>query len=128
MKEREPNTYIKPSSIHGLGLFAKVDIAKGQLIIQGKADFEVDIYSWLRYLKNIKVKSFAYNNGCCMVNHSESPNTHRSKRGGIVASFDIKKGFEITEDYNALTDEENPFKSVGGFLQEAIFHAKHRKK
>lgn len=103
------NTHIKPSKIHGLGLFATYDIAIGEEIIQGFADFNNYQDEWIRYVKKWKVKSFAFNEGFCMVNHSDSPNTVRGNDRRIIACRNILIGDEITEDYNKLPDEENPF-------------------
>lgn len=111
MKEDISNTFIKPSKIHGLGLFAKRDIFEGEEILQGVADFDYR-EEWILYLKTIKKKSYAYNNGYCMVNHSETPNTKRNELDKIAASVTINQGDEITEDYNALPDNENPFKGL----------------
>lgn len=115
------NTYIKPSTIHGLGLFAKVDIKKGERIIQGLADFSFQD-EWIIYVKKWKIKSFSYNNGYCMVNHSEKPNTKRGKKMVILALQNIKAGEEITEDYNSLPDKENPF--IGLNIEEMVWRAK----
>lgn len=118
----EANTFIKPSQIHGLGLFAKSDIRKGQRVVQGMADFSYQD-EWIRYVKKWKTKSFCYNNGFCMVNHSETPNIIRRKSLMMIASRNIKAGEEITEDYHKLPDSQNPFK--GEDLMEFLWDAKH---
>ena len=117
------NTFIKPSKIHGLGQFAKIDISKGEQIKQGLADFDRCRDEWIVYVKKWKTKSFAHNNGYCMINHSENPNTERIDDMGIVATKDIKSGDEVTEDYYALPDDENPFS--GFSFEEAMFNCKH---
>jgi SET domain-containing protein len=83
------NTFVKPSPIHGLGLFAKVEIKKGDQIIHGGSDFSY-IDEWIAYAKKWKEASFAHNNGYCMVNHAEEPNTVRDKDFHIIASKDIR--------------------------------------
>lgn len=111
IKEHEQeiaNTFIKPSTIHGLGLFAMVDIPKGEEIIQGAADFSYTD-EWIKYTKTQKVKSFSYHKGYCMINHSKRPNTARGNEFSIIAAKRIPAGEEITEDYYALPDEQNPF-------------------
>lgn len=122
-----PNTYIKPSKIHGLGLFAFCDIAKGTRIIQGYADFNNFQDEWIAYVKHWKIKSFAFNNGFCMINHSEKPNTKRGNNRAIIACCHILTGDEITEDYFALPDIENPFIFPNN-LHEVIFNAKAKRR
>ncbi len=117
------NTFVKPSSIHGLGLFAKVNIKKGDQILQGLAEFDKYIDEWIAYVKKWKIKSFAHNNGYCMINHCETPNTSRGKERRIYALVDIDKGLEITEDYYALPDNENPF--IGINLEKIFYDIKH---
>lgn len=121
-KRRIANTFIKPSKIHGLGLFAKCDIKKGQRIIQGLADFGY-YDEWITYVKKWKLTSFAHNNGYCMVNHSEEPNTKRGSNSEIIAAKDILSGEEVTEDYYALPDNENPF--INSF-EEFLYRLKGR--
>lgn len=119
--KKNPNTHIKPSDIHGLGLFATYDIMKWDRIVQGYADFNNFQDEWIRYVKKWKIKSFAFNNGYCMVNHSETPNTKRGRNNFIIACKNILIGDEVTEDYNALPDEENPFVFPNN-LQEVMFN------
>lgn len=121
------NSFIKPSKIHGLGLFAKRDIIKGDRIIQGLADFSYD-KEWVPYVKKFKTKSFCYNNGYCMLNHSTEPNTKRGPEPelGIIASRDICNGEEITEDYYKLSPDHNPFTSLN--IEELVFQAKPYRK
>ncbi len=54
----KPNTYIKPSKIHGLGLFAREDIKIITEIIQGEVDFDIDRKEWIKYNKKHKKKVF----------------------------------------------------------------------
>lgn len=122
MKE---NTFIKPSKIHGLGVFALTDISKGEEIIQGKADMDNYRDEWINYQKSKQV-SFCYWQGYCMINHSETPNAERGGEYIILANRDIKADEEITENYNALPDEQNPFKS--GWLERDYFRFKHKEK
>lgn len=122
----EPNTFIKPSGIHGLGLFAKRNIMSGEEIEQGSADYANYLNEWIEYNKTCKKKSFCFARGYCMINHSDSPNT--SRLGGdynIYATRFIKEGEEITENYHDLPDESNPF--FGTSFEEYIFRAKDKK-
>jgi SET domain-containing protein len=109
VKKKRANTFIKPSTIHGLGLFAKRNIASGEEIIQGLADYS-DPYrdEWIRYKKSGK-RSFNFDQGYCMINHSKLPNTRRGLQRSIYAKHKICAGEEITEDYNRLPHAENPF-------------------
>lgn len=118
---RHNNTHIKPSPIHGLGLFATYDIAEGEEIFQGYADFNNFQDEWIRYVKKMKIKSYAFNEGWCMVNHSDKPNTERGEDNCIIAISNILIGDEITEDYNSLPDDENPFKNP---FPELLWQAK----
>lgn len=111
MKKNKANTYIKPSSIHGLGVFASRGILKGESIIQGKPDYKNYLSEFLAYNRNNE-KSYGFENGYCMINHSETPNTFRKKNFCIIANRNIFADEEITEDYNALPDKHNPFKTL----------------
>ena len=117
---RVNNTFVKPSKIHGLGLFANKDILKGERIRQGGANFDYR-KEWIEYVKRRKVRSFTFNNGYCMVNHSDSPNTKRSGKMKIIATANIRRGAEITEDYNILPEKENPMNGIS--LEEMIYRA-----
>jgi len=118
------NTYIKPSSIHGLGLFAKIDILKGEEIIQGKIDWSF-YNEWIEYKKTNKTRSFAFHNGYCLINHCENANVKRGKKMEIIAKRKIMKGEEITEDYYALPEKENPFLVFN--LEKLIFESQNVK-
>lgn len=117
------NTYVKPSQIHGLGLFASEDIKEGERIIHGNPDYSF-VEEWVRYKKTEKIKSFTLARGYCMINHSEEPNTHREGKDlHIIASRDIQKGEEITEDYYKLGDDHNPFETHNN-LEEFLWRCK----
>ena len=116
-----PKGYIAPSKIHGYGLFAKIDIQKGDIlcILDGQ------ILSWDFYqklVKNLKNKVLepyaqyffmewnALDENTLLVrtlrtkysyiNHDRCPNTKLKKYPlQIVATRDIKKDTEITLDY-----------------------------
>lgn len=109
----KPNTYIKPSKIHGVGLFAAVKILRGEEIVHGGPNYNVFQDEWIEYNKrgdpsfNLKVK-------LCCINHSEFPNCSRKGLSTeeqliIFATRDIEENEEITEDYNLLADWNNPF-------------------
>lgn len=108
-------TYLAPSSIEGLGIFAAEDIRAGTRIWQSDPDFDVHI-SMARYeaappqLREL-LDRYAYpapdrpgflifesDNGRFM-NHSRQPNTDFSTIGIGWALRDIAAGEEITCDY-----------------------------
>lgn len=107
-KSKKANTYIKPSQIHGLGVFAMQAIMKGESIIQGKADYKNYIGEWIRYNKRGQI-SRGFDKGFCMINHSDNPNSCRANNFSIIANRNIFKDEEITECYNQLPAYENPF-------------------
>lgn len=123
-----PNTYIKPSIIHGLGLFAGTDIPAGTEIVQGKAKIDhTNQDEWIKYNRTQK-RSTNFIGGWCMVNHADEPNTHRAPDGiKIYASRDIKKDEEITENYHLLPDENNPFKSPPSVWTELFYDILYRR-
>lgn len=109
----EVNTYIKPSKIHGLGLFAAKDIKPGQRIIQAsKIDLNNYQNEWIEYIGKNKKPSLNMVKGFCLINHCEDPNCKRNKGFYPIAKKLIKQNEEITEDYNSLPDIENPFKKT----------------
>lgn len=109
---RVENTFVKPSPIHGVGLFAMHNIKCGEEIIHGWVDMNKNIDEWIQYNKTEKHRSFSLLTGGCCINHSDYPNSNREKYPRVFATTDIKEGEEITEDYNLLPDEDNPFKQT----------------
>lgn len=108
---KKVNCYIKPSQIHGVGLFALEDIKAGDIIEVelAKCDYSRDYKEWAKYLKETTKKSFALTQGYCVINHSGEPNVFRGDEIIIIAKTDIKKGEEIVENYYDLPDNHNPF-------------------
>lgn len=112
-------TKVAPSKIHGLGLFADEDIAKGTVIwkfneiIDKKIDPE--ILNSLPETAREFILTYAYlENGkyilCCdndqYTNHSETPNVDTiSDPSKSIAVKDIKKGEEILEDYRTYDSD-----------------------
>lgn len=109
-------TEIKSSSIHGLGLFALEDIAKGQVVHEESPGLDlvievekfsvlspdeqafIEYYGWLdkdddKYHLNFDHSRF--------INHSsDSANlTFDATHNAVVAKRAIKIGEELTEDY-----------------------------
>ena len=110
------DTYIDKSSIHGLGLFAKKAIAKGDVIWEFNEDIDIRI-SQLHYERLSKSckkqmdKYTYYENGYyCLdgddarfINHSDNPNIFfpDEEKDGI-ALRNIKKGEELTCNYQTF--------------------------
>lgn len=92
-------TYVKDSPIHGNGLFARTTIEKGDVIghLEGRHTQQDGIYVlWLDHENGFEV--------CCnlkYINHSDSPNACYYDDKSVVALRDIKKGEEITHNYEA---------------------------
>jgi SET domain-containing protein len=109
-------TKIGQSPIHGIGLFADQDIAANTLIFE-EGEFTVkfsvdqynslpdiqrhflDVYSYLRdgfYHVSIENDRF--------MNHSDNPNTYEDGPK-TYAFMDIKKGDELTCNYNEICED-----------------------
>jgi SET domain-containing protein len=100
--------HIQKSSMHGKGIFATKDIAKGEVvfIIKGKKiKFLIDSkeqaekagMNWVGYSRNQWIDPIEH---CVYFNHSCDPNSAIKGRLTFVAVRDIKKGEEITFDYS----------------------------
>ena len=104
-------TYLGKSKIHGLGVFAGESIRKGKRVWRFVRSFD-RIYTLERFSKLPKAaKDFIRVHGYKVdgtiiltvdhdrhINHSTNANTHWED-GHIVASRDIPKDTEITNDY-----------------------------
>ncbi|MBB5517820.1 SET domain-containing protein [Amphiplicatus metriothermophilus] len=109
------STYVAPSAVEGVGVFAAEPIKKGTVIWRFEPEFDrlipMDKYlSAPPYLKDL-LDRYAYpspdrpgfivyevDNGRFM-NHSETPNTDFSDFGGARAIRDIEAGEELTCNY-----------------------------
>lgn len=113
-------TVLKPSSIHGLGVFADEPIKKGQIIWE--AEYLLDLILSEKELERLPAAARDYikcygntskqhkgmivvdfGNGRYM-NHSDTPNTDFKTETGI-AIRDIAVGEEITCDYSEYEDD-----------------------
>lgn len=107
--------HIAQSSIHGLGVFAKVNCRKGDKIWEFNASVDLVIpLSSLENLPNhvramIRKRAEFYPDenifilgadGDAFMNHSDSPNLLNDGRNGFAAR-DIEVGDEITCDYRS---------------------------
>jgi hypothetical protein len=110
-------TRIGPSAIHGIGLFADQDIARGTLIWEYMPTFDVtfdreaferlpaesqrhvDKYAFLDREQNVFVLC---GDDARFMNHSAEPNTWEVSESCTLAARDIRAGEEITCDYAAM--------------------------
>lgn len=111
-------TYIAPSAIEGVGVFAAEAIAKGQVISRfdpafdrliPRGDYEgappylktlLDRYAF-PHPDNLDLIVYEVDNSRFM-NHSAEPNTDFSNFAAGVALCDIGAGEELTCDYNSF--------------------------
>lgn len=111
------DTYIAPSPIHGIGLFAAEPIHSGRIWWTFDRVFDVtrspreleDMEQtmqefWDRYAfkRNRDGKLVMCLDNARFVNHSDHPNSRDDDCGNSVACTDIDTGVEITEDYLSL--------------------------
>lgn len=109
-------TYVGPSQIEGLGLFAAEFIPAGTRVWDPDPGIDVEVTE--EHLKTLhpvaqeQIKKYAFlDDGVwviCMddarhMNHSDNPNTENSGEG-TVASCDIQPGEELTSDYREICD------------------------
>lgn len=109
------DTYVAPSQIEGVGVFAAEPIPAGTLVWRLEPDFDrlipVEQYEAAEPRMRAFLDRYAYpspdrpgfivyevDNGRFM-NHSQTPNTDFSDAGGATAIRDIAAGEEITCNY-----------------------------
>lgn len=115
-------TKVLPSKIHGLGVFADEFIPKGKIIWKFTPGFDlkftksqfkkfpkkireyITFYGWIS--KKSKKYCFSSDNGKYF-NHSDNPNSlsayYKNKEEVVTKAIrDIKKGEEITDNYNSF--------------------------
>ena len=89
--------YVDKSPIHGKGLFAKRDIARGTVIgvVDGvPAKRNGPYVLWLSEEEGIRVRcDLRY------INHSDKPNAAYCDTLEVIALRDIRRGEEITHNY-----------------------------
>lgn len=110
------NTYVAPSKIEGVGVFAAEPIPKGTLIwrldpefdrlipvsrYENAPPFQRELFDRYAYPSPDRPGYLVYevDNGRFM-NHSETPNTDFSDTGGALTTRDIAAGEEITCNYS----------------------------
>lgn len=111
-------TFLAPSPIHGLGLFAAAPIPAGTIV--WRYNVLVDRTIWVGEaaamppVARAYLERYAYRQGdrlvLCgddgrFVNHADEPNCVEAFGGCSVAARDIALDEEITEDYSAYDDD-----------------------
>lgn len=110
-------TYIAPSKIHGLGLFASEPILAGECWwrFDGRLDRILleDEIAVLPYPALVFVRHYAFvgrqgivlcGDNARFVNRSQKPNSCEGLLGSSLARRDIAADEEITEDYATLAE------------------------
>ena len=122
------NTFAKlaPSNIHGIGLFAIRDIPFGQKLFEQILDdndyiflkkgdlevFDIEIQNLIKSLyileeKGVWIQKTGLNHldYSYYINHSNEPNLiYIQNKNYYLPKRDIKKGEELTYDYNEVSD------------------------
>lgn len=104
---------VKETGKYGKGLFAKEDIKRGEII----ASFDGEIYEAEKcsdlepkirdYAIQFEEHKWRYSRGfAILINHSCEPNCGIKNNFDIIAMRDIKKGEELTLDYD-LTENSD---------------------
>ncbi len=115
-------TYIAPSKIEGIGLFAGEDIKKGTLTWKYEPNFDYALSpgqvekmpdltkNFIKRYGTLSVESGLYimcGDDARFTNHSNRPNLDAVKKDGeqekvAIANRDIKKGEELAIDYRVI--------------------------
>lgn len=111
LKMSRGKTYIKTSAIHGVGVFAKKNLKKGEIafIMRGKIVFVLektkkDALSNPNRIGLEKNMWLDPNPPALFINHSCDPNLGMRGKFLFVALRNIKKGEELTFDYSISED------------------------
>lgn len=108
---------VRPSAIHGLGVFADEDIPSGTPVwLNGEymSELQIDSLNRLSELAARLFERYGYwdiRQQCWKLpiddsrymNHSERPSLQLLHDGSYVARYDIKAGEELTCDYREFT-------------------------
>jgi uncharacterized protein len=104
------NLYVGQNG-YGRGIFAKVDINKGDLIFTWEGLLRQGIYPWYVGDRWLQIGEFQWLdpsvcNPGCYINHSCNPNSGIRNSVEMVAMRDIIKGEEVTFDYSTSESED----------------------
>ncbi len=100
-----PKVFVKKTKKFGKGVYAKANIKKGEIVAQFDGEFYDDHFEhWTRDLQNHTIQCgenlWRDSKGLArLINHSCDPNCGIKRRFDVVAMRDIKKGEQITWDY-----------------------------
>ncbi|MFA6476461.1 MAG: SET domain-containing protein [Candidatus Paceibacterota bacterium] len=110
-------TYLDKSTIQGIGLFSDEDIKKGELVYKHSPKLQqVLTPEELNLLEKDEKKTFTHYgylwegkwyldfDDIRFLNHSDEPSLALTQEG-IVATRDIVKGEELTQDYKDFEDK-----------------------
>lgn len=121
-------TYLAPSHIHGIGLFAAQPIPKDTLVwrLEPTLDLELteaqiealapparDQVRKYTYLDLVRGTYVLCGDDARFFNHSDAPNCHDfpdAAGGTTVAARDIGEGEELTSDYSRFDAEHVPYR------------------
>lgn len=118
----DPRVEIKPSPIHGIGMFAKSLIPQGEVVViwggkyvdkeeaekarqEGKIAQQIDKDTF-----DVYSREEANRDPTWFMNHSCDPNVWMKDEVTLVARHDIKPGQELTGDYAMWEAEEDEVK------------------
>jgi SET domain-containing protein len=123
---------LRPSPIHGIGLFAAEPIRKGTRVWELTPGFDLvlrkpDFKHWPRPLRRfLDNYGFKYRKGVYVLssdhakhfNHSDTPNT-RLRGPTMYAAKAVARGEELTCDYFELEDVNDPTRADGDVVVAA---------
>ncbi|NBD10704.1 MULTISPECIES: SET domain-containing protein [Corallococcus] len=129
-------TSVKPSRIHGLGLFAEEPIARGAVVWTFDAPVDQRFGPGDVARMSAAAKAFLSRYAYCehgalvlcgdharFMNHSDAPNCgNDATRTATVALRDIAPGEELTDDYGAM---EDPWSEFEGIIESEPVPAPH---
>lgn len=116
-----PDLLVKNSKIHGTGCYAGKDFRKGEIVGEYTGEWITNEEADDRYEDVEETYLFVIDDDTCIdamndpnpvkyINHCCEPNCESDQKGNrifIIAIKDIKKGDELTYDYNLETDPED---------------------
>lgn len=108
MNNNKEKIYIGKSDLHGKGIFASIDIKKGETVfimkgnkvkflINNKKQAKIAGLNWVGFGKNEWIDPLKH---CIFFNHSCNPNAGIKGHVRFVALRNIKKGEEVLFDYS----------------------------
>jgi uncharacterized protein len=102
--------YIDTTDETGMGLFAKVNFKKGNLIFTWEGIFKKGVFPWYIGNRWLQIGDNQWiaplrNNPGWYINHSCSPNSGLRDSIKIVAMKNIRIGEEVTLDYSTSENE-----------------------